>query len=211
MEFASEMVIKATLYQMRIAEVPTTLAKDGRSRPPHLRPWRDGWRHLRFMLLFSPRWLFIYPGAILLVSSLIAFFILYVGPVAIGRITFDVHSMLGAMAGAVLGYLALGLGLVARLIGVREGMLRSRGPWERDIVASAFEVGGALGIVLSFSGMVAGMAAVTTWGQLHFGPLASDQLIRQVALGLLLLLLGGVTLMVSLIIGFLSLPTRRVP
>ena len=93
MEFASEMVIKASLFRMKIAEVPTTLSKDGRSRPPHLLPWRDGWRHLRFMLLFSPRWLFIIPGLVLFLISLLGYAALLVGPQRLGSVTFDVHTL----------------------------------------------------------------------------------------------------------------------
>lgn len=93
MEFASEMVIKANLFGMRIAEVPTTLSKDGRSRPPHLRPWRDGWRHLRFMLLFSPLWLFFIPGSILFLISMLSYAALLYGPVKFGSVIFDVHTL----------------------------------------------------------------------------------------------------------------------
>src|SRR5919197_585369 len=93
MEFASEMVVKATLYRLRIAEVPTTLSPDGRSRPPHLRSWRDGWRHLRFLLLYSPRWLFLYPGALLMLVGLVMMLWLLPNPRAIGYITLDVHTL----------------------------------------------------------------------------------------------------------------------
>ena len=81
MEFASEMVVKATVAKLRMTEVPTTLSPDGRSRPPHLRSWRDGWRHLRFLLLFSPRWLFLYPGVVMFVLGLLATLALLPGPV----------------------------------------------------------------------------------------------------------------------------------
>src|SRR5205814_3399702 len=91
MEFASEMVIKATLKNLKITEVPITLHKDGRSRPPHLKPWRDGWRHLRFMLLFSPRWLFLWPGIMALVVGTAVFVPLSIMPIKVGRIAFDTN------------------------------------------------------------------------------------------------------------------------
>src|SRR6201997_1332118 len=98
MEFASEMVVKATLWGRDISEVPATLKKDGRSRPPHLRSWRDGWRHLRFLLLFSPRWLFLLPGVLLFVFGIAAGAMVAAGPVTIGSFTFDVDTLVVASA-----------------------------------------------------------------------------------------------------------------
>ena len=123
MEFASEMVIKANLFGMRIAEVPTTLSKDGRSHPPHLLPWRDGWRHLRFMMLFSPRWLFFIPGFILFLISTVSYTALLSGPVRIGTVIFDVHTLFFAEAGVVLGFLAIVLGVVIRMFAALTGPL----------------------------------------------------------------------------------------
>src|SRR5438128_8963799 len=104
MEFASEMVIKASLQGMKIAEVPVTLSPDGRSRAPHLRTWRDGWRHLRFMLLYSPRWLFLYPGGLLMILGLATMFWLLPGPRVIGGVTFDVHTLLDAAMPIIIGF-----------------------------------------------------------------------------------------------------------
>src|SRR5207249_154257 len=104
MEFASEMVVKATLHKLHIAEVPTTLSPDGRSRPPHLRTWRDGWRHLRFMLLFSPRWLFLYPGLILFAVGAVLSLVLLPGPVVVAGVRLDIHTLLVAGFLALLGY-----------------------------------------------------------------------------------------------------------
>src|SRR5919202_4389235 len=103
MEFASEMIVKATLHNMRITEVPTTLSPDGRSRPPHLRSWRDGWRHLRFLLVFSPRWLFLYPGLALLCIGAGLSTALYFAPLYVGGAGLDIHSMLYACAATLLG------------------------------------------------------------------------------------------------------------
>src|SRR6187431_431891 len=103
MEFASEMVVKATLLGLSITEVPTTLSRDGRSRAPHLRSWRDGWRHLRFLLLFSPRWLFLYPGLALLVLGTALTTAIYITPLTIGGVRFDVNTMLFCSAAIILG------------------------------------------------------------------------------------------------------------
>nr|WP_246873507.1 glycosyltransferase family 2 protein [Pantoea ananatis] len=111
MEFASEMVIKANLLKLKIIEVPTTLSVDGRSRPPHLRPWRDGWRHLRFMMLFSPQWLFIIPGLVLMGLSLLVYLTLYSSEITIGSITFGSNTLIYASLGVALGLLSVFFGL----------------------------------------------------------------------------------------------------
>lgn len=120
MEFASEMVVKATLAHVRMAEVPTTLSPDGRSRPPHLRSWRDGWRHLKFLLTFAPKWLFFYPGAALAGIGLILLVALLPGSLHLGSVTLGVHTLLFAAAGVIIGAQLMSFAVVARLFGVRE-------------------------------------------------------------------------------------------
>lgn len=209
MEYASEMVIKATLFKMKIAEVPTTLSKDGRSRPPHLRPWRDGWRHLRFMLLFSPRWLFIIPGLTLALISLVVYLALLAGPLKIGEVSFDVHTLFFAGAGIILGYLSFSLGVVARMFGIREGLLGEHAVLEKVRTSPVLEIGGIAGLALIAFGLVSGGCALAEWGQQNFGALSSQGLLRQVSFATVLILSGGVTLMTSLLIGFLALPTKN--
>lgn len=208
MEFASEMVIKANLFGMRIAEVPTTLSKDGRSRPPHLRPWRDGWRHLRFMLLFSPRWLFVIPGLVLTLLSLTVYVALLNGPIQLGKVSFDVHTLFFAEAGLVLGYLAVLFGVVIRMFGIREGLLQEHFILDKLRLSPILELGGAAGIFLIVGGLASGSVALFDWGSTGFGALQPNELLRQVSLSTMLILLGGITLMTSLIIGFLALPTQ---
>ena len=209
MEYASEMVIKATLFGMRICEVPTTLSKDGRSRPPHLRPWRDGWRHLRFMLLFSPRWLFVIPGALITLASLTIYLALLSGPIGVGRVVFDIHTLLFAEAGIILGSLALSTGIAVRLFGMREGLLKHHPLLEWVHRSPILEIGGGLGLTLLLIGMIMGGVAVSDWATTGFGTLAPGEVIREVSLSTLLFILGGIVLMTSLLIGFLSLPMRR--
>src|SRR5271166_2289565 len=122
MEFASEMVVKATLLRMEIGEVPTTLSPDGRSRPPHLRTWRDGWRHLRFLLMYSPRWLFLYPGVGLMVAGAIMMAWLLPAPRTIGGVTFGIHTLFYASLGVVVGFHSALFYIFARLYGMREGL-----------------------------------------------------------------------------------------
>jgi hypothetical protein len=208
MEFASEMVIKANLFGMQIAEVPTTLSKDGRSRPPHLRPWRDGWRHLRFMLLLSPLWLFVIPGLTVSLLSFIVYITLLISPVRIGNISLDVHTLFFAGAGLIFGHLAISLGIVTRMIGIREGLLQDNYIFEKLHLYPMLELGGGTGILLMLGGLYSGGYALWEWGSVGFGALQPGELLRQVSLATVLLLVGGSTLMVSLIMGFLALPTR---
>ncbi|MFA5923547.1 MAG: glycosyltransferase family 2 protein [Methylococcaceae bacterium] len=209
MEFASEMVIKANLFGMRIAEVPTTLSKDGRSRPPHLLPWRDGWRHLRFMLLFSPRWLFLIPGFVLFLISTVSYAALLSGPVQIGTVVFDVHTLFFAEAGVVLGFLATALGVVIRMFGMREGLLQGHALLEKLRASPILEVGGIAGISMMLGGLFFGFDALMAWSAVKFGSLSPGALLRTISLSTMLFMLGGVTFMTSLIMGFLALPTRE--
>jgi glycosyltransferase involved in cell wall biosynthesis len=209
MEFASEMVIKANLFGMRIAEVPTTLSKDGRSRPPHLRPWRDGWRHLRFMLLFSPLWLFFIPGSVLFLISMVSYTALLYGPVKLGAVIFDVHTLFFAETGLVLGFLAATLGLVIRMFGIREGLLQDNPLFKKLRTSPVLEIGSTVGILMMFGGIFWGFDALMAWNAAGFGPLSPGALLRTISFSTTLIMLGGVTLMSSLIMGFLSLPTRE--
>ena len=209
MEFASEMVIKANLLHMKIAEVPTTLSKDGRSRPPHLRPWKDGWRHLRFMLLFSPRWLFLIPGLTLFFTSLVVYILLLSGPLKIGTIVFDVHTLFFAQAGVILGFLSAVLGIIVRTFGMREGLLQEHKSLETLRNTPLLEVGGIIGLVITIGGVYLGIDALIEWSAVEFGKLAQGELIRTVSLSTTMIVFGGMILLSALIMGFLALPIRR--
>jgi len=162
MEFASELVVKATLARFRVAEVPTTLSPDGRSRPPHLRSWRDGWRHLRFLLLFSPRWLFLYPGLALLAAGLVVGAAVTPGPLRIGGINFDVDTLAVAAAMIVIGFQSILFAVFTRVYAEAEGFLpatservrRLLSVWslERGLASGGLlAVAGLAGLVLSFA------------------------------------------------------------
>lgn len=209
MEFASEMVIKANLLGMKICEVPTTLSKDGRSRPPHLRPWRDGWRHLRFMLLFSPRWLFLYPGAALSLASLIATTLLLTGPVRVNHLTFDIHTLFFSEAGLVLGILSIYTGISVRLFGIREGLLQEHEFLTKLQRSPTLEIGTILGFLLVCLGIYLGLASIIEWEKTGFGHLENGQLLRVVSAASTVILIGGATIMQALVLGFLSLPMLR--
>ncbi|MCU0653457.1 MAG: glycosyltransferase family 2 protein [Candidatus Pacebacteria bacterium] len=211
MEFASEMVIKAKLFGMKIAEVPTTLSKDGRSRSPHLRPWRDGWRHLRFMLLFSPRWLFMIPGIAVFMISFIFYLMLLFGPIKIGSVFFDVHTLFYAQAGMTIGFISSVLGTTARMFGIREGFLQEHFLLEKLRTSPILEIGSLGGIVLITIGIYMGFDLLSEWGAKGFGELEYGAFLRAVSLSTLLITFGGIGFLSSLIMGFLALPIRRQP
>lgn len=180
MEFASEMVVKATISKLRIAEVPATLSPDGRHRPPHLRSWRDGWRHLRFLLLFSPRWLFLYPGFALFVTGLTAMAWLLPGPRAIAGITLDVHTLLYASLAVTIGFQSMLFWTFAKVYGMREGIV----PWDprfRSFIAVAtLEAGLIVGLALLLLGLFLGVFALASWDVAGFGALRPTDTMRLV-------------------------------
>lgn len=209
MEFASEMVIKAAIMGMRVCEVPTTLSRDGRSGPPHLRPWRDGWARLRFMLLMNPRWLFIIPGSLLALASLPVWLLLLPGPVRVGGTVFDIHTLLFAEAGVVLGATFLAMGVAVRLFGAREGLLRKHPLLDSLRNSVVLEIGSAAGLISMLLGLLSGIRAFSEWAVTGFGPLVPGNVIRQVSASTLLFMLGGLAMSTSMLLGFLSLPMRR--
>ena len=180
MEFASEMVVKASLARYRIEEVPTTLKKDGRSRPPHLRSWHDGWRHLRFLLIFAPRWLFVYPGLLAFLVGAVAVGVLSFGGVQIGAVGFDVTTMVYASALCVMGYQSLLFFWLTKLYATQEGFLPAS-PRYRAIVARwSAERGLLIGVGLFVVGVGIGFVQVLRWGSLDFGPQDATEVVRDV-------------------------------
>ena len=209
MEFASEMVIKATLFGMKIAEVPTTLSKDGRSRPPHLKPWRDGWRHLRFMLLFSPRWLFIIPGIVIILVGSFVYFSVLSGPLRVGNIILDIHTLFYTQAAITIGFISILLGIVARIFGMREGLLREHKAIDNLQKMPILEIGSTAGLLIMIAGFYYGIVLFSAWGKNGFGKLEQGYLLKSVSLSTMCITLGGIILLGSLVIGFLTLSTRN--
>jgi len=208
MEYASEMVVRASLAGLRITEVPTTLSKDGRSRPPHLRSWRDGWRHLRFLLLYAPRWLFLYPGLVALVLGGLATAILMFGPVTIGSVGFSSVTMIYTAAITVLGYEAVTFSILTKLYAAREGFLPvgPRFRWLSDLFT--LERGLVLGLVIFLLGLGLGVAQVAGWGDAGFGALDAGRAIRVAVPVMIGVTLGFFTIMASMFAGALTVATR---
>jgi glycosyltransferase involved in cell wall biosynthesis len=196
MEFASEMVVRSALAGHRIVEVPTTLRPDGRSRSPHLRTWRDGWRHLRFLLAFSPRWLFLYPSLALIAVGIVAVLTLFAGTVTFGDISFDVQTMVVAASALILGTQGAGLALVTRAYAARLDLLPRSPRLERLLDRVTLEWGVVLGAVLGLVGMVAFVVALLRWRQAGFGELSVDDM-RVPLAGMVLVITGGQCVMVS--------------
>ncbi|WP_431778324.1 glycosyltransferase family 2 protein [Microbacterium aurantiacum] len=211
MEFASEMVVKASLARYRIEEVPTTLKKDGRSRPPHLRSWHDGWRHLRFLLLFAPRWLFVYPGLVAFFVGAIAVGVLSFGGVRIGQVGFDVTTMVYASALCVLGYQALMFFWLTKLYATQEGFLPASERYRSIVAKWSAERGLLLGLALFLVGVAAGLVQVVRWGSLDFGPQDAATVIRIAVPSALGIMLGFQTVLMSFFSGVLTTPRRETP
>lgn len=208
MEFATEMVVKATLLQLQIAEVPTTLSPDGRSRPPHLRTWRDGWRTLRFFLLYSPRWLFFYPGMALMLAGFLLGLWLLPAPRTVGNVTFDVHTLLYAAAFVLLGFQAVAFAVFTKFFAISEDLLPPDAALDRLFQYITLEVGLAVGALLTIGGLAASAYAVGGWGSKHFGALEYSHTMRLVIPAVLLLALGVQTVFASFFMSVLGLRRR---
>ena len=205
MEFATEMVVKATLLRLRIAEVPTTLSPDGRSRPPHLRTWRDGWRTLRFFLLYSPRWLFLYPGLLLVLFGTLLGIWLLPGSRTIGRVNFDVHTLLYAAGFVLLGCQAAAFAIFTKLFAIMEGLHPPDPALDRWFRFTSLETGLVVGFALIAAGLSISIYAVGVWGVLHFGPLDYSRTMRLVIPAVLFLILGVQTIFASFFLSVLGL------
>lgn len=208
MEFASEMVIKASLRGLKIAEVPITLHKDGRSRPPHLRSWRDGWRHLRFMLLFSPRWLLLYPGMTALLLGGAAFIRLLAGPVQVGRISFDLNSL--EIAGLVLlfGFQMILFACFARIFAFTRGFLPPNHALSRAFGFFTLEKGLLGGAAAALAGLAIIGSALLGWASTGFGNLDPLETTRTVIAGRTLASIGLQTVLFSLIFSYLGVDDK---
>lgn len=191
MEFASEMIVQATLRQLKIAEVPTTLSPDGRSRRPHLRPWRDGWRHLKLLLLMSPRWLFFYPGLVLVILGVFGMALLSGEPLKISHYIFDIHTMLFASMFIIIGLQAVFFFLCIRL--VSEAISSKLEKW---INVFTLEKGLILGGFLILFGVGGAMYGIWLWIQSSFGPLLPSTMMR-IIIPAFTLLIAGVQIVFS--------------
>ena len=208
MEFASEMIVKAILHKMRITEVPTVLSPDGRNRPPHMRSWRDGWRHLRFLLLYSPRWLFLYPGMLLMFSGVIVGQWLFLNPRVVGGVTFDVQTLLYASLAVVVGFQAVLFALFTKIFAVNEHLLP-----EDPRIAQVFryvtlEVGLIVGCTLLLIGLSGSFYVVGEWRAHSFGPLDPSETLRMIIPATTSITLGFQIVLSSFFLSVLGMARR---
>lgn len=197
MEFASEMIVKASLYKMQIAEVPTILYPDGRNRSPHLRSWRDGWRHLRFLLLFSPRWLFLYPGMILMIAGLLTAIILLSGT--------KVHSLIYSTTAIVIGFQTVVFSIFTKAFAMAEGIIPDDYRLKRLLHFLNLEKGLICGIFLIFMGFMGSIYALKMWELNSFGFLNPSQTMRIVIPSVTCLALGFQVIFSSFFLSILAL------
>ena len=208
MEFASEMVVKAALFRMRIAEVPTTLSPDGRNRPPHLRSWHDGWRHLRFLLLYSPRWLFLYPGMMLMILGALVGLLLLPGPRVVGHVRFDVQTLLYAGVAVLLGFQSVVFAFFTKVFAVSEGLMPEDKNLNLLLRYISLESGLAVGFGLIIAGLVGSVLAVGAWGATDFGSLDPERSLRVVIPAALSLTLGFEVVFSSFFLSVLGLSRK---
>jgi len=205
MEFASEMVVKASLFKMKIAEVPTTLKKDGRSHPPHLNTWRDGWRHLRFLLMYSPAWLFLYPGLFFILIGLVFSSILVVQPIEFQHIVFDVHSLLYASSFIILGFQSVVFYMFTKTFAINENLHPSNARFEKLLKLFSLENGLIGGVLLTLIGLFLTFRALFFWNSVNFSDLNPQEILRQVIPAVTSIILGVQFIFYSFMQSILSL------
>jgi len=172
MEYASEMVVQAALHKLRITEVPTTLKPDGRSRPPHLRSWSDGWRHLKFLLMYSPNWLFFVPGLLLFFIGLAFSIVLTITPINVGNVSFDVNTLVFTILLIIVGTSIISTGVITKVFAEQSGYIpHNAGSIIGKITA---ERGTFIGMILVLIGIIGEIAATITWSRTSFGKLDTN-------------------------------------
>ncbi|MEM8882287.1 MAG: glycosyltransferase family 2 protein [Pseudomonadota bacterium] len=204
MEFASEMVLKAAIMGLRIDEVPTTLSPDGRSRAPHLRSWRDGWRHLKLLLTYAPNWLFLFPGLGILALGMIVYGALLGGPITLGHVTFDTATLLLASALILVGFQMICFYGLARLHSVKSGMLPSTPLYERLSGLVSVDLCCKVGGILFLAGSLSTLWALGIWGASGWGDLSASEIARPASFAVTCLALGVQSVMAGFLGGFLT-------
>lgn len=210
MEFASEMVVRSALAGLRTVEVPTTLKPDGRSRAPHLRTWRDGWRHLKFLLMYNPRWLFFVPGGALVLCGTALAALLFLGPLQVaGNVSLDLNTFVAACFMLVSGIQLVTFGALSRYYSAITGMLPDtrRSEWLTRIITT--DRLALMAAACFLGGTVLFGHATARWASLGFGPLAEPQIPRIVVLGLTLIVIALQSLFSAFLLGILEIPVRR--
>lgn len=208
MEFATEMVVKATLLGMRITEIPTTLSPAGRGRPSHLRTWRDGWRTLRFFLLYSPRWLFLYPGLALMLAGLMVGLWLLPEPRRGRDLSFDIHTLLYAATAVMAGFQAIAFAFFSKIFAITEGLLPEDPRLNRAFRVLNLERGLAFGAGLIALGLGLAVYSSLSWSRAGIESLNPAHLVRVVAAAMVSLTLGVEIVLSSFFLSILGLARK---
>lgn len=208
MEYASEMVVQATLHKLKICEVPTTLRKDGRDRPPHLRSWSDGWRHLTFLLMHSPNWLFLYPGLIFFIIGLVFSIVLTIGPVTLGSTTFSINTLLYSAMSTILGLQLILFFILTKKYAAKTKFIPIT-KFDQKLIKFTMNKGILIGACLLFLGIVGAIASVVIWSDTGFGNLTPEHMFR-LTIPVLILIVCGIQLMFnSFFLGILEIRTKK--
>ena len=209
MEFASEMVIKASINNLKVCEVPTTLSPDGRDRPPHLRSWRDGWRHLRFLLSFSPKWLFLYPGFLLMAIGLIFSMWIAIAPIQIGQVIFDIHSLLLFNMLVLVGFNMVLFSIQTHIYATRAGLMPEKMEYKKILKYFTLERGILLGLIIILIGLVVAVSVYVEWSNNQFNYLDTRHTMRQFIPAVFFIIMGAQILFSSFFISILDIKTRK--
>lgn len=208
MEYASEMVVQATLHKLKICEVPTTLRKDGRDRPPHLRSWSDGWRHLTFLLMHSPNWLFLYPGLIFFAIGLVFSIVLTIGPVTLGSTTFSINTLLYSAMSTILGLQLILFFILTKKYAAKTKFIPIT-KFDQKLIKFTMNKGILIGACLLFLGIVGAIASIIIWSDTGFGNLTPEHMFR-LTIPVLILTVCGMQLMFnSFFLGILEIRTKK--
>ena len=210
MEFASEMIVKATLAGLRISDVPTILSPDGRSRAPHLRSWRDGWRHLRFLLMMSPRWLLLYPGLLLLTLGTTASVMIIKGPLVIHGVGFDIHTMLYSAGGTILGLQLILFSILARAVGCVKNVLPMTPNFKIFLGVFTLERGIVCGLTIGLAGLLVAIYSVEIWVAAQLAALDPQAMMRVAIPSVTLMLAGAEIIFASFILSFIDVKSDSI-
>lgn len=209
MEFASEMIVKAKLHGLQVSEVPTTLAPDGRDRPPHLRTWRDGWRHLRFLLCYSPRWAFLIPGLLCGLIGLALMLLVLPGPLQVGDVVFDIHTLMYGGGLVLVGAQGVFFAVLSKIYTLTQGLTPTPPQASRLFSLITLEHGMMVGLVLVLGGIVGSVVAVYGWAETGLGPYDPGRAMRIVVPSVVALALGAQTIFSSVFLSLLGMKTTH--
>lgn len=208
MEYASEMVVQATLHQLKMIEVPTTLSPDGRSRPPHLRSWHDGWRHLKFLMMYSPNWTFLYPGAILSLIGILMMVVTGLGSATIGDVHFSINTMMYGAASLLVGVNIIMFSLFTKAYAIQSGFIPNSNRSLTNIEKLTVEKGVVIGLLLTLAGIIITIIAFVIWGNNSFGNLEPEVMTKITIPAATLIAMGVEVIFASFFLGILKIERK---